>query len=336
MHAVVRSASAIAAALLAASVSAQSQRLELNLEEGWQQLERPADTVDRELLDIARRLIAEGEPDRARHLLDDWIDRNELTGAPDLAEALRLRGDARLADGNEFRALFDYERVIREFPGSAEFPIAVEREIDIAVLYLNGLSKPFLGLRIESAKSTGEELLIRAQERMPGSRLAERAAIILADYYYRTRDLPLATEMYDIFLRNYPDSPYRKRSMLNRVYATIATFKGPAYDGLGLLEAKLLIEQFVRDYPADADRLLVTDALLARIDESAAAQQLVTARWYLSNDDPASAVYTIRRLLREHPGTVAAARGLQILEQHGWLEPEMTHEEDTAVSESAP
>ncbi len=309
------------ATLATHATHAQPITLELDPGAGWAQRAEGPQSVDRTVLDIARARIAAGKPDRAIAILKDWLDRNENTRHPFEPEALRLLGDAEILDDNEFAALFHYERLIREFPESSEYVTAIEREVDIAEAYLNGLRKKLFGLplRLESSRGTGEELLVRAQERMPGSRLAERAAIMLADYYYRVRDLDLAAEMYDIFLTNFPTSRHRQRAMRNRIYANIASFKGPEYDGLALLESKIQIRQFAREYPADAERAFLNEALVARIDESTATQQLRAAEWYLKNDDEPAAAYTLRRLLREQPGTVAAARALQILDQRGWL-----------------
>ena len=320
----------IAAAILSATaINAQPAVIDLAPNGGWTERQQPPANLDRTILDIARGHIANDRPDHAIRILNDWLDRNERTRDEFEPEALRLLGDAEVLDGNEFAALFHYERLIREFPESSEFVTAIEREVDIAEDYFNGKRKKFLGLplRSESSRTTAEELLVRAQERMPGSRLAERAAIMLADYYYRVRDLDLAAEMYDIFLTNFPNSRHRQRALRNRIYANIASFKGPEYDGLALLESQLQIRQFAREYPADAERAFLNEALVARIDESTATQQLRAAEWYLKNDDNPSAAYTLRRLLREQPGTVAAARALQILEDRGWLTPSDTTEQ---------
>lgn len=311
------------AATLALTTHAQTTTIQLDPNTGWTNQPQAPAGLDRTILNIARAHIANRKPDRAIDILDDWLDRNENTRNPLEPEALRLLGDAEVLDDNEFAALFHYERLIREFPESSEYVTAIEREVDIAEAYLGGLRKKLFGLpfRLESSRTTGEELLVRAQERMPGSRLAERAAIMLADYYYQVRDLDLAAEMYDIFLTNFPNSAHRQRAMRNRIYANIASFKGPEYDGLALLESKIQIRQFAREYPADAERAFLTEALVARIDESTATQQLRAAEWYLKNEDEPAAAYTLRRLLREQPGTVAAARALQILEDNDWLLP---------------
>ena len=52
---------------------------------------------------------------------NEWLD-----------EAYVLRGDSKVAMNREFKALFDYERVLKEFWGSEAFPLAIDRELAIA------------------------------------------------------------------------------------------------------------------------------------------------------------------------------------------------------------
>lgn len=304
---------------LTSAAAAQQQTFTLDPEQGeWQQTEAPEPGSDAEIMQRARTLLAQNRPGQARRLLDGFLEKNERLDNPWLAEAFLLRGDAKTADADEYDALYDYEEVIKSFPGTEQFAIAVEREMDIGIRYLGGLKRKFLGLRIDSAYGVGEELLIRVQERLPGSRLAERAGIELADYYYRRRDLKMAAEAYDVFLRNFPQSQYRQKAMQRRIYSNIGRFKGPSYDASGLVESEILIKNFADVYPADAEAAGLNDGLLARLDESAAAQMLDTARWYLRRGDPISARLTIRRLLRKHPASVAAVRGLEIAQEQKW------------------
>jgi len=267
----------------------------------------------------ARSLLAQNQPLQALRLLDPWIKSKLVDPPPEMAEALLRRGDAKVALADEFQALYDYERIARYFPASEQFVLALEREMEIAVRYLNGLrTKGWFGLRYESAIDIGEELLIRVQERMPGSQLAERAGIELADYYYRIRDLRMAGEAYDIFLRNFPRSEYRQRAELRRIFASIAQFKGPRYDAQPLREAKERVKRFAAQYPAEAEQTGVSDALATRLDESAAAQMLEVGKWYLKRDNPVSAKLTFKRLLRTHPDTVSARRAEDIFREEGW------------------
>ena len=283
----------------------------------------PAEGTDEWVMAEAARLIADDRPGEARKLLDPWIERNESEENAWLPRAYLLRGDARVMQRDEYKSLYDYEMVIREFPASEEYETAVLREMDIAQRYLDGMKRKLWGvLRVEPARRLGEELMIRVQERLPGSRVSEEAAIRLAEHYYKTRDLALAKEMFDIFQRNYPDSEYAKEALLGQIYANVAQFKGPEYDASGLIEAELLLDRFVRRYPADALRSGIAEGLGSRIDESRAQQMLTTANWYLDRRDETSARFVLRRLLRQHPATSAAKTSVRIMQERGWIDAE--------------
>lgn len=274
---------------------------------------------DEEAMASARRALAEDKPSRALSLLNDWIDRHEkdVQLSPYRAEAFYLRGNAKLAMGNEFASLYDYEEVIKNHPESEQFVPCLERELQVARLYLNGRKKPsnLFGLRLDSGKPLAEEIILRICERLPGSRLAERSILELADYYARARDLELAAETYDVFLRLYPRSDQRSLAMQRRVYANIARFKGPGYDAAALKDAMVQIEEFQEEFPAEAQRTGVSDALMARVDESAAAGLLKNARWYLRKEDTVSARLTLTRLIKRHPRTGAAQQAVAMIQE---------------------
>lgn len=285
----------------------------------WVATTSPEPGTDAGIMAEARRLIANEQPGDARELLDPWIDANARTDNPYLPQAYLLRGDATSAAGDEWEGLYDYESVIKGFPGSPEFTKAVERELEIAIAYLHGLKRKWLGLRFLNAEEEGIELLVRVQERMPGSRLAERAGIELGDHYYRNRELSLASEAYELFLKNYPNSAYRDRALQRRVYASIGRFKGPRYDGSALIDSRVLIRQYMTLYPAGAAEAGLDESLLNRIDDSAGAQLLETAKWYLVRDDAVAARHTLQRLLKKHPQSAAAGVALKMMEDRGWI-----------------
>jgi tetratricopeptide (TPR) repeat protein len=263
----------------------------------------------------ARRALAADRPGEARRTLTKWLNANQGSEHPLLPEAHYLRGNALLAQDDEFEALYDYEEVIKNHPASEFFVSSLERELDIARLYLNGRRKPTLGLRIDSGVPLAEEIIIRIGERLPGSKLAERALLELADFYARTRDLRMAAETYDVFLRLFPRSDLRQKAMQRRIYANVAQFKGPGYDASVMREAAVLIDDFQNEFPAQAQQSGLTDALVARLDESAGATMLRTARWYLDRGDPVSARLTARRLVRRHPRTASAHEALELIQR---------------------
>jgi tetratricopeptide (TPR) repeat protein len=313
---------AILAAAFAFAADPQSPPTEFkpDAQGQWQATAKPAPGSDEELVARARQALAEDRPTDAYAIIDPWLTANERGNSPFLPQAYIIRGDAMSLDGDEFNALYDYEKVIKQFAGTPEYVTAIERELELAVRYVNGLERKFFGMRILDASDVGIELLIRTQERLPGSRLAERAGIELADYYYRAREMELAGESYQLFLENFPQSQYRMHAMQRRIYASLARFKGPQYDTSPLLDAQVNIRRFQSLYPAEAEKAGVDDALLTRIDESGAQHLLEVARYYENRGDPVAMRYELRRLIALHPQTAAASEALRIMQDRGWVD----------------
>ncbi|MEX2214668.1 MAG: outer membrane protein assembly factor BamD [Phycisphaeraceae bacterium] len=245
-------------------------------------------------------------------LASDWID--EYPTHPWLDQAYFLRANATADDDDLYESLFDYEYLIRSFPASELFEQALEKEYRIALAFLGGKNKKFLGMAILDASGEGEELLVRIQERYPGSELGEKAMLSLGDYYFNEANMSQAVDAYDLFLLNYPRSKYRERVMRRLVDASLARFKGPAYDPRGLLDASQRLRQYRQEFPAAAERIGV-DALLVRIEESLAVKTLHTAQWYERQGKDVSAAYLYKRIIKDYASTIAAQEAVNRLRE---------------------
>ena len=301
--------------LLAAGLSALAptaahgqQEYRLDADDAWQAGELPEPGSPERQVHVARRALATRQYERAEMLATEWIERYPTH--PLLPEAYLLRADALRGRGDYYLALFDYEFVARTYAGSEVFVAALQHEYEIARLFAGGLKRKLWGLRIVDASSEAEELFIRVQERLPGSRLAENAAMSLADFYFIRRDMALAAEMYEIFIENHPRSERIGKARKRLIYAHLASFKGPEFDGAGLAEAREGLLALKATDPVTAQKI-GADALLTRIDESEARKMLVTAQWYLKTNDVIAAELTIRRLIRRFPTTVASSDALR-------------------------
>ena len=116
----------------------------------------------------------------ASDMATEWIELYPTH--PWLDQAYFLRANATADDDDLYEALFDYEYLIRSFPGSELFEPALEKEYRIALAFLGGKNKKFLGMAILDATAEGEELLVRIQERYPGSGLEQVPMLSLCDY----------------------------------------------------------------------------------------------------------------------------------------------------------
>ncbi len=297
--------------LLTGSVASAQTTFELT-DEGFVPVAVPeAGTAEADMAH-ARRLIAQERPDEARDFLDGWI--KDHADHPLMVEALLLRGDAKAAAGDYWKALFDYEELLTYYPASQQYVTALEREYEIAIMFTTGVKRKLWGVRWLPADGEGAELLIRIQERAPGSAIGEKASVALADYYYGRGEMILASDAYDLFLVNYPDSELRQWALLRLVQASLARFKGPEFDATGLIDAAERLRQYRDEFPAGADRI-GAEALLVRIRESLARRDYATADWYDRTGEKVSAALLYRRLLEEYPDTGAARQALGRLDK---------------------
>ena len=290
---------ALLTAVLALQGPIHAQEIhELGPDDRWQVQTAGATSGPEAQLAIARRFLAENRPERAYNIVLRWIRRHP--GSPELPMAHLIKGDALVAMTDYYESLYDYEYIARAFPGSNEFKIALEREFDIARMFATGTNRKWLGLRIAPAIDEAEEILIRIQERMPGSQLAEQAGLALGDLYFRQRRMDMAADAYAIFIERYPRSPSLNLANYRLIIANIAAFKGPRFDIVGLLEAKAQLHRLQTLRPAEAEQI-GAGALVARIEESEATKLLTTARWYQRIGDPIAAEVTVRALVRRFP-----------------------------------
>ncbi len=303
-------AAALAGCLVAASPAAAQDRFRLAEDDQWAPLPAVNEQSPAGELELVRRAYAEGSYDRAETLATAWMERHK--DDPLTPEALLLRGDCKHARREHYLALFDYELLVRSYPSSDVFVTALQRELEIAKLFATGIKRKFWGMRIVDASDEAEELLVRIQERLPGSEIAEEAGIALADFYFAKRRMAMAVEMYDIFLKLYPQSEHAGEARQRLIFAHMASFKGPQFDPAGLYEARDALRRLRVNQPLQAQQI-GADALLAGIDESDALKLLTTANWYLRTGDVISAEYTMRRLVLRYPRSVAAGKALEQL-----------------------
>lgn len=303
------------AAVLGRPAAAQPTH-ELDDTGSFVQLAEPDPTTPEGQLQLIRRTLVSGDADRAEDDAEDWIEANP--NSDQVVQAYLLKADAIAAQGDYYRSLEDYELVIGLFPGTEQYRTAIEREYDIAKLFVGGLKRKgrWIGVRIFDADDTGVELLIRVQERLPGSALGERASIDIGDYYFDKGVMDMASEAYDLFLLNYPTSRQREWAMLRLIQASLAKYKGPQFDPSGLTDAAQRLSEYQRDYPAAAEKI-GADALMVRINESLAKKKLVTAQWYEKRGQDRGAITMYRNVVTDYPGSAAALTALSELNERG-------------------
>jgi outer membrane assembly lipoprotein YfiO len=269
----------------------------------WVPVVQPGtDTPDAQVALMQADLTA-GKHDEVVSAAQDWVKVNKLH--PLMPQVLLLQGDAEVARGNRYRALYSYEDLLNNYPNSELYLPAVEREFFCAASFLKGYKRKFLGMRIIGVTDDALEVLDRIQDRVRGSPLAERAGILAADYYYEDGQFPEAVQAYADFIKRYPYSQFVRKAEIRRAEASLATFRGVLYDFTPLINARERLGAISKAYPQAAEGLQVR-AIEDRIYQLEGRKELEIARYYYRAGKLNAAAYYYRRVIKNWPDTVYA------------------------------
>ncbi len=256
------------------------------------------------VLNAAEKMIAAGQGNLGAKSAIQWLLANPKD-APQRDRAIFLVAQGYFVDGKRVDAFYYLDELMDEYPDSAFYQQALQKQYEIADEYLKGYKRVFLWFPILSAEDEAVDMLYRIQQRAPGSLLAEKALLRTADWYYASGDYDLAADAYAAYERSYRRSPHIPRVRLRRAYSNLAQFRGTWYDPTPLMDAQAQLRDIVQAYPELADQQDLSD-LLKRINETFAAKIYRAADWCRRTDKPDAAVYYYRFVTSTFPDTPAA------------------------------
>jgi outer membrane assembly lipoprotein YfiO len=258
--------------------------------------------VDEELVRI-EQLVKQRRAGEAKSRLIRWFADNR--SSPVYDQALFLMAESLIEEGDRLRAFYYFDQLLDEYPDSRLFAPALERQYDIANVYLDGAKDRFAMLPIVGRKDEAVEMLFRIQQRSPGSPIAQRALRRTADFYYTDRQYDLAADVYGAYLRAYPRSPDVPLVRMRQAFANYAQFRGEKFDATPIVDARAQLLDVIGQYPEFANQENLA-ALVQQIDNEFAEKLAYTARFYERTKKFSSAVYTYRYLIRSFPNSPQA------------------------------
>lgn len=276
-------------------------------------------------LAAARQMITDGDEDDARDLLEDWLDDN-----PDdqnYYDAVYLMGEAYFADKKFWQAMEQFELVADSTAGELFFA-AVRRSMDVARAFLAGEPRIIWKILRLPAQPDGVEILDRVEQRVPGTRIAQEAVKIKADYFFEDGQMRLAQDEYQRLYRDYPDGRYARAALLRSAVAAEASFAGIRFDDQPLIEADERYRTVQDVYPAYAEREAVAERRRG-IRRQRAEKDLEVGRWYERSNNPEAAAFYYRLVIRDYSDTQAADEARDRLLNLGFMVQTPLEEEET-------
>lgn len=274
-----------------------------------------------ELKELAQAGDKRGVKATLKQIEEEFPDRV----GPDLG--LYINGELLYWQNHYDRALAKFEKMLKNYKGSAYSAPALQREFDMAQAYLEGRKKVVLGFLRISGYEEGISLMEKVSDRAgldePNS-IGLRAAIAVAEHFEAKEKYSEAYLKWSEIASYCETEPVGKRALYRMAEDNLAAYDKPAeakrphYDGTRLTTAKTYYAKYLALYPADAKENEVP-ARIQHIDEEMAYKQLAIGQFYRRTGKRQAAGLYFDLVVREWPNTQAGALAKEALggEQEG-------------------
>jgi outer membrane protein assembly factor BamD (BamD/ComL family) len=273
-------------------------------EEGqWQQA--AANKQEEFLLRVAhiKKLVDAGQPSKVRQAAKQLkTDFPEIAGA-DFDSF--IEAEVLLAQGKLTKAVKQYDKFLDDYPGSPLKDAALEREFGIASDYLAGRKVRILLVISVRGYDEGVKVMEKISDRAGITDIAKRASLAVAQSYETRHKYNEAYLKWSEISTRWPTGETGRDALLAMARTKYESFRGPAYDGSGLISAKSYYENFKLRYPEEAQKLRV-DEILSRINEQLAEKNLRIARYYSRTGSTGPANMYYQMVVDNWPQTKAA------------------------------
>jgi outer membrane protein assembly factor BamD (BamD/ComL family) len=289
----------------------EAQTVRLDRQGQWQ----PSDGARQEqyLVRVAemKKLVDAGKPgkvlDAIKQLKKDYL---EIAGADFNSFA---EGELLLAKGKIANAIRQYDKFLDDYPVSPLRDAALQRQFDIGSEFLAGRKKTILVFRVR-AYDDGVKIMEKISDRTGSAEIAKNALLAVAYSYEKRKKHEEAYLTWSQISSRWPTGQAGKDALLGMARNKYATFRGPLYDGSGLISAKSYYENYKLRYPDDSQRLGI-DTILAKINEQLAEKNLLIANYYKKTGQPIPANMYYQMVVDNWPDTKAALTAKETLNQ---------------------
>ena len=295
--------------LQSCAAPAKPQTVRLDRQGQWQ----PSDAARQEqyLLRVAemKKSVDAGKPGKVRSAIKQLKkDYPEIAGEDFNSFA---EGELLLAKGKITGAIRQYNTFLDDYPVSPLRDAALQRQFDIGSEFLAGRKKTILIFRVR-AYDDGVKIMEKISDRTGSAEIAKNALLAVVHSYEKRKKYEEAYLTWSQINSRWPTGQTGKDALLGMARNKYATFRGPLYDGSGLVSAKSYYENYKLRYPEDAQRLGINE-ILTKINEQLAEKNLLIANYYKKTGQPTPANMYYQMVVDNWPDTAAANTAKQKL-----------------------
>ncbi len=266
-------------------------------------------------------LLRTGEADAVEEILAEIKDKFPQYVGPDLD--LFVKGELQYWKDKYAKAMKQYEKLLKDYPGSEYAPAVLDREFDMAQAYLDGRKKKVLGFLKISGYAEGIELMERISDRAgldePNS-VGLKAAVAVAEHYEKREQYIEAYLKWSEVASYWETGPVGKKALLRMAEDNLLAYNHPParrralLDSSKLVTAKTYYTKYATLYPNEVRAFKINEKL-EQIDELLATKEYTVAQYYRRVGKTEAARMYLERVVKEWPKTEAASLAKEALEE---------------------
>ena len=232
-------------------------------------------------------------------------------------EVMMLIGQAEMDRGNYDKAYDRFNEQMDQYRNGKFYDRAVQRQYEIADAFLKGRKRKAWIFRV-SGVDKGIEILNGIADRAPGTVIAEKALLRVADYHYNAKNVVEAVEAYDHYVKTFPQSPRKRVShaILRAARARYAQYRGDAFDDTPLTDAQQRFIIYEERYPDEAKKNNVP-MVLSQIRSALIQRYFTAAKFYQRVGRKTAAIFYYKKVIDQDDKSHWARRAEDALTKLG-------------------
>ncbi|MFA5239967.1 MAG: hypothetical protein WC476_09730 [Phycisphaerae bacterium] len=260
---------------------------------------------DKYLLEVSeiKKLVNMGETTAVRKAVDKLKQDFPEAAGPEL-DAF-LKAEILYSRGKFTKAVWNYDKFLEKFPTSELYAAALDRKFAIATAYLGGQKKTVLGVFKIKGYAEGIKIMEKISDQAGDAPIGLNAAVAVAQCYERRGKFSEAYSKWSEISSRWPSGEPGKDSLLSMARCKFSGYKGPRYDGSGLVSARSYYEDFKLRYPEDAEKIGVGETL-SEVNEQIAYKEFSTGEYYRKTGNEQSAKLYYQMVVSGWPESTAA------------------------------
>ena len=253
-----------------------------------------------EIYDYAMELYKEKELKKSADQLKELLKKYPSSSVA--SEAQYRLGTIYEEEGNYLKAVKIYNALIEFYPQSKRFEEVIEREYEIANMFLSGRKPKLLGIEVRPSLPQAVEIFQHIIKYAPYGQFGDKSQYRLGLAYKSWGHFDEAVDAFETLIEQYPQSELIEKSRFQIAETSFAKSTEYQRDQRALDSASKQAEAFVSRYPKSAEAEKISK-IKEEIDEKNAEKNYRVALYYEKTDYLNSALIYYKDVATRYPHT---------------------------------